>query len=92
MGTRVSHSFSIRNVIDYIDVAPGFGIVKIRPPKSFVGKTLRELELGTRLGLTPVALRRGADVTVNPHRDDRIQATDELILIGRDDRLEKLGE
>jgi trk system potassium uptake protein TrkA len=92
MGMRVSHSFSIRDVIDYIDVAPGFGIVKIHPPKSFVGKSLRELELGTRLGLTPVALRRGADVTVNPHRDDRIQATDELILIGRDDRLEQLGE
>ena len=92
MGTRVSHTINIRNVVDYIDVAPGFGIVKIRPPRAFVGKTLRELELGARLGLTPVAVRRGSDVTVNPHRDDVIREADELILIGRDDRLEQLGE
>jgi AcrR family transcriptional regulator len=34
----------------------------------------------------------GDEVTVNPHRDDRLQAGDELILIGLDDRLEQLGE
>ena len=92
MGTRVSHTFSIRTVVDYIDVAPGFGIVKIRPPKGFVGKTLRELDLTNRFKLTPIAVRRGKDVTVNPHRDDRIAETDELILIGLDTGLEQLGE
>ena len=92
MGTRVSHTFSIRLVIDYIDVAPGFGIVKVHPPANFVGKTLRELDLVNRFKLTPIALRRGNNVTVNPHRDDRIEATDELILIGQDARLEELGD
>jgi len=92
MGLRVAHTFSIRHVVDYIDVAPGFGIVKIRPPSSFVGKTLRELDLANRLNLTPIGIRRGAGVTVNPHRDDRIVETDELILIGLDARLEELGE
>lgn len=92
MGTRVSHTFSIRHVIDYIDVAPGFGIIKIHPPKGFVGKTLRELDLANRFKLTPIALRRGNNVTVNPHRDDKVEVTDELILIGQDAHLEELGE
>jgi trk system potassium uptake protein TrkA len=92
MGVRVAHSFSILNVSDYIDVAPRFGIVKVRPPRSFVGKTLKEIDLGARLNLTPIALRRGNDVTVNPHRDDRIQENDELIVIGLDESLAKLGE
>jgi trk system potassium uptake protein TrkA len=92
MGLRVAHSFSVRNVVDYLDVAPRFGIVKVRPPQSFVGRTFRELDLANRLHLTPIALRRGDDVTVNPHRDDTIKAGDELILIGMDDRLEQLGE
>ena len=91
MGTRVAHTFSIRPVIDYIDVAPRFGIVKIRPPQSFIGRSLKELDLANRMSLTPIALRRGANVTVNPHRDDRIAEGDELILIGLDDRLEELG-
>ena len=92
MGTRVSHTFSIPRVLEYLDVAPRFGIVKIRPPESFVGRTLKDLDLGTRLALTPIALRRGDNVTVNPHRDEQIAATDELILIGRDDKLERLEE
>jgi K+/H+ antiporter YhaU regulatory subunit KhtT len=37
-------------------------------------------------------VRRGDEVTVNPHRDDVLKAGDELILIGLDDRLDALGE
>jgi trk system potassium uptake protein TrkA len=89
-GLRLAHSFNVPNVIDYLDVAPNFGIEKIRPPKSFIGRSLGELDLKTRLGLTPIALRRGQQVFVNPARDERIAESDELILIGRDDKLDQL--
>jgi trk system potassium uptake protein TrkA len=91
MGSRVAHVLDVPTALDYLDVAPNFGIVKISPPASFVGRTLSQLDLSGRLGLTPVALRRGNKVTVIPHRDETITATDELILLGRDDRLDELG-
>ena len=90
MGAQLAHSFSIPHVIDYLDVAPRFGIVKARPPDSFVGKTLREINFPAQLSLTPVALRRGKHVTVNPSQDERLESTDELILIGLDEKLELL--
>jgi trk system potassium uptake protein TrkA len=89
-GLRLAHSFNVPNVIDYLDVAPNFGIEKIRPPASFLGKSLGELDLKTRIGLTPIALRRGQQVFVNPARDERLAEGDELILIGRDDKLDQL--
>jgi trk system potassium uptake protein TrkA len=89
-GLRLAHSFNVPNVIDYLDVAPNFGIEKIRPPKSFIGRTLGELDLKGRLGLTPVALRRGQQVLVNPAREERITDGDELILVGRDEKLDQL--
>jgi trk system potassium uptake protein len=89
-GLRLAHSFNVPNVLDYLDVAPNFGIEKIRPPKAFVGKSLGELDLKGRLGLTPIALRRGKQVFVNPAREERLADGDELILIGRDDKLEEL--
>lgn len=92
MGRRTAHTFAISGVVDYLDVAPRFGIAKVQPPASLVGRSLAELDLGTRLNLTPIAIRRGEKVTVNPHRDDRLEAGDELILIGRDDALERLFE
>ena len=90
MGARVAHSFSIPHVVDYIDVAPRFGIVKVRPPDAFIGKTLREIDIAGQLSLTPIALRRGNGVTVNPHLDERITEHDELILMGLDEKLELL--
>ncbi|MBW3613459.1 MAG: TrkA family potassium uptake protein [Chloroflexi bacterium] len=89
-GLRLAHSFNVPNVIDYLDVAPSFGIEKIRPPKAFIGRTLGELDLKGRLGLTPIALRRGSQVFVNPAREERLGEGDELILIGRDDKLHQL--
>jgi trk system potassium uptake protein len=92
MGERVAHTFSIPSVEDYLDVAPRFGIAKVRPPLSFVGRTLGELQLPTTLKLTPIALRRGDQVTVNPHAKEVIRETDELILIGTDEHLEQVRD
>jgi trk/ktr system potassium uptake protein len=89
-GLRLAHSFNAPNVIDYLDVAPSFGMEKISPPTSFVGRTLGELDLKGRMDLTPIVLRRGQQVLVNPARDERIAEGDELIVVGRDEKLDQL--
>jgi trk system potassium uptake protein TrkA len=89
-GTRLAHSFHVPNVIDYLDVGPSFGIEKVRPPASFIGKALGDLDLKNRIGVTPIAIRRGQNVIINPAREERIAEGDELILIGRDDKLDEL--
>ena len=86
MGQRVAHSFALSDVVEYLDVAPRFGIVKVRPPERWVGRRLDDVGES----LTPVSLRRGDAVTVNPSRDEVIQAGDEVILIGKDDLIERL--
>jgi trk system potassium uptake protein len=90
MGQRVAHSLSISGVLEYLDVAPGFGIVKLRPPEPWIGRSLKDLDLGT-LQISPVALRRGKEVTVNPSSTVVLGADDELILLGRDQHLERIG-
>jgi trk system potassium uptake protein TrkA len=90
MGSRVAHIFAYPNVIDYIDVAPGFGIAMLRPPADAIGKTIADLDFGRRQ-LSPVALRRGDHVTVNPSLSERIAEGDLLILVGRDSGLEQFG-
>ena len=92
MGVRVAHLFAYPNVVDYIDVSPEFGLVMLRPPAAFIGRTLRELDPAGRYQLTPVALRRGERLTVNPADDERIEAGDMLIVVGRDDGLARLPD
>jgi trk system potassium uptake protein len=90
-GARVTHILGVPDVLDYLDVGPEFGVAKIRVPTAYVGRTLGDVDLRGRFGLAPVAIRRGRKVTVIPHRDERLGASDELILLGRDDHLDQLG-
>jgi len=90
-GVDVAHTLTVPDVIDYIDFGPGHGIAKIRVPRHFVGRTLRELDLQARLKVTPLALRHGSEVTINPHRDQRLEEGDELVLIGLDEQLAKVS-
>ena len=92
MGVQVARTHSILNVIDYLNVAPNFGVEKVAPPAKFIGRTLGELDLPRQLGLTPIAIRRGDRVIVNPHPTELIGEGDELVLIGPDDRLGRLRE
>jgi trk system potassium uptake protein TrkA len=89
-GMRVAHSFTIPGIVDYLAVAPRFGIARLVPPPSFIGRALRELDLPGRVQLTPIALRRADRVIVNPPRDEVVRDGDELVLVGRDEGFARL--
>lgn len=90
-GQRVAHSLGISNVIDYLDVAPRFGLAKIRPAATWVGRTIKDIDLSGRFTISLIALRRGSEVLVNPQRDTVIAANDQLIVLGLDDKLERMA-
>jgi trk system potassium uptake protein TrkA len=90
-GQRVAHLFAVPEVVDYLDLGPRYGIQKLRPPEPWIGRSLGQLDLPGTLKLTPIALRRDSDVTVNPHATEIVREGDELILIGLDERLERIG-
>jgi trk system potassium uptake protein TrkA len=89
-GLRVAHSFAAPGVHDYLDVAPGYGFARVGAAEALTGKTLSELDLPGKLGVTAVALHRGGTVTLNPHPSERLRAGDELIVAGLDEDLERL--
>lgn len=95
MAVRVAHSLVMTNVIDYIELSRDFSIVEVPAPQSFVGRTLRELEIRPRLGLTLIAIKRtGPDgrvlTNIAPSADEPIRAGDALALLGSNERLAQL--
>jgi trk system potassium uptake protein len=96
MAMRVAHSLVVPNVLDYIELSRDFSIVEIPAPATFVGRSLKQLELRPRYGLTLVAIKRGTgtgdgEVThVSPPADEIILAGDVLALLGDNDRLSQL--
>ena len=48
MGSGIAYVLTLGNVIDYIPVTSGYGVVKLAVPPDFVGKTLSEVGFGHR--------------------------------------------
>ena len=93
MGVRLAHNLFNPNLEEYLELAPNFGLSRMKVPESFVSKSLKELGFSNprdKYGLTVLAIKRGKDITLNPDNDDRLQTGDLLILAGRDDLLERL--
>lgn len=89
-GTRVAHSLTMPHaVVDYFDVGPGYGLVKLTT-STVAGSTIDELDLRARFQVTPIFLRRGDKVILNPHGSERLGASDELIVAGPDENLARM--
>ncbi|MGI5835846.1 MAG: potassium channel family protein [Chloroflexota bacterium] len=89
-GIRLAHSITTPNLVDYLEVLPGFGIAKLVAPPAFVGRELGEIDLKGRFGVTVLILRRGDDLILNPSRSELVGSGDELIIAGRDEQMETI--
>lgn len=96
MAVRIAHSLVVPNVLDYIELSKDFSIVEVPAPQEFVGKTLRDIGLRSRFGLTTIAIKhatRAGDPdssNIAPGPDDVVQTGDILALLGSNERLGQL--
>lgn len=91
-GLRVAHSFAAPGVQDYLDVAPDYGLARLRAPEALVGQSLGEIDLPRTRRLTVVALNRGGKVLLNIHPEEILQGGDEIIVAGLDADLARLPD
>jgi trk system potassium uptake protein TrkA len=78
--------------LDYMPVAPSYGVAKVSPPNSFIGRTLSELGLGRegRWGIAVLMIQREREIIVTPDRMEVVRAEDTLILSGNDLKIEQM--
>lgn len=98
MAVRLAHSLALSNVIAYVELSGDYSIVEIPAPRQFVGRTLKQLELRPRWGLTLIAIKRRPSpdepqvTNVAPPADEVIQADDVLALLGDNERVAQLDK
>jgi trk system potassium uptake protein TrkA len=98
MAIRVAHGLVLPNVLEYIELSRDFSIVELPAPEPFIGKSLKQLELRPRYGLTLIAIKRtpegGGPLTTNiaPSADETIRRDDILALLGSTERLGQLDQ
>ncbi|EOD00920.1 potassium channel family protein [Caldisalinibacter kiritimatiensis] len=90
MGVRVAHNLVSSNILDVIELAPDYSIVEIAAMEQWENKTLRELQLPNRYGISVMAIKHGEDINISPYADDVIKEDDVLIVMGNNKDLKKL--
>jgi K+ transport systems, NAD-binding component len=90
MGQRVAHNLITDSVLEYIELAPEFGIVELEAPKSLVGINLIDSNLRTRYEVNIVAIKSGDTVVVPPPPDRPIEAEDILVIVGTNEGISAL--
>ena len=87
-GERMARSLMSHNVLDYIELSEAYGILDVPAPKSWVGKTLKELNVRAKLGVNIIAVENGNSTNVSPAADYCIRQGDTLVILGENYALE----
>ena len=89
MAGRFAQSLVSPNVMEYFELSEDDAIIERRAPEAWVGKSLRQLNVRAKYGVSVIAFRRAGRLAVAPHPDDLIQNGDMLVMLGQAD--EQIG-
>jgi len=94
MAARITRSLSKPNVLNFIPLEKGYDIIQITPPEVFVGKSLIDLDLRKKHGVHIIAIEEKDSEKMHlvPSADYRIKNTDIMIILGKDEDIEKIKE
>jgi trk system potassium uptake protein TrkA len=92
MAIRLAKQLSTPNILDYLPIAEDSSIQEIVAPKSFLGKTVRELDLRNKFGCLIIAIKNKNEEKFSyiPASHVQIKEDDILIVLGINNDLERL--
>ncbi len=91
MGRRVAHNLVSGDIIDFLELSNEYSMAEIRPKPEWVGKTLMELNMRSKLGINVVAIRTGESLNAMPLPNTAISEEDVLLVVVKDETLAKLN-
>lgn len=96
-GRRLGSRLVKTQVMDYVQLADGFSFVEQKSPKKFWGKTPIELDLRKKYKVNLICIKRLSNDSNGEEKkaifsgpDTKIEENDILLLVGKDEDLEKV--
>lgn len=91
IGRRLAHLISNDSVIDLLELPQGFVVEQLGVGKSFIGKTMVEMDIPRRFGVYILLVYRG-EQSIQPLAATILHAGDEIIVFGQRNRLQEFEQ
>lgn len=94
MALRIAKGLSTPNILDFIPLAEEFDLVQVGPPRAFIGKSLKDLNLRAKYNVHIIAIKElvPENFILVPSADFVIKDSDILIMLGKSKNLKKIKE
>lgn len=92
MALRVSRGLSRPNILDFIPLAEEFELIQVGPPREFIGKNLKELNLRAKYNVHIIAIKElvPENFILVPPASFVIKDSDILIMLGKSDDVRRI--
>lgn len=90
MGIRIANNLVSTSFVDFMELAPDYSIAELKPKDKWLNKTLTDLSLRSKFGVSLMAIKRGSEIIIAIDPDTVISKEDILVFIGHNDDLIKL--
>ncbi|RJP77888.1 MAG: TrkA family potassium uptake protein [Desulfobacteraceae bacterium] len=92
MALRISRSLSRPNVLDFIPLSDDFDLLQVGPPREFIGKNLKEINLRAKYNVHIIAIKElvPENFLLVPPASFVIKDSDILIMLGKSDDIKKI--
>jgi trk system potassium uptake protein TrkA len=90
MGVRIAHTLAAPGVLDYLEISPTFSIEELSVSDAMAGRTLGQLDLKARFGVSVLLIRRGGQLMISPAVETALQSGDVLVVVGENRQLSRL--
>ena len=92
MGIRLANSLMYGNFFEFMELSSEFGIAEFEPHKTWIGKTLAQLQIRGIYDLNVVAIRTHGKTEASPRADRVIHDKDVLIVMGENRAIQRCLE
>jgi trk system potassium uptake protein len=89
-GCALAYNITKPAILDRFDLDPNSSIVEIKTPEEFHGKTLLDLQLRNRYGLSVLAIGKGEKFEINPLPQSVLNKDSVMVVIGSNKDIDRL--
>lgn len=90
MAAKLAQNLASSNILDFIELSEDYGIAEVSAPASWVGKTIRELNVRAKYGVTILSFRQNGHLKVLPNADDKVIENAAIIILGSNEQIARL--